>query len=134
MLWKNVFRGFRIFQSACVYAIVHYTVSVHFPVQQLKTSIYFRRTSCNFYSYSTKNFRVCEQMHSLIFFYYSLLQHLHILEDMSRDFALGEHLLLVGNQGVGKNKIVDRFLHLLNVPREYLQLHRYTISYCNTAP
>ncbi|XP_011845660.1 PREDICTED: von Willebrand factor A domain-containing protein 8-like, partial [Mandrillus leucophaeus] len=26
--------------------------------------------------------------------------------------------------GVGKNKIVDRFLHLLNRPREYIQLHR----------
>lgn len=56
--------------------------------------------------------------------FFLLLQHLRILEDMSRDFALGEHLLLVGNQGVGKNKIVDRFLYLLNLPREYLQLHR----------
>ena len=56
-----------------------------------------------------------------------LLQHLRILEDMSRDFALGEHLLLVGNQGVGKNKIVDRFLYLLNLPREYLQLHRCVV-------
>jgi len=44
---------------------------------------------------------------------------------MLKDFLLGEHLLLVGNQGVGKNKIVDRFLYLLNRPREYLQLHRY---------
>lgn len=43
---------------------------------------------------------------------------------MLKDFLLGEHLLLVGNQGVGKNKIVDRFLFLLNRPREYLQLHR----------
>ncbi len=25
-------------------------------------------------------------------------QHLHILQDMLKDFALGEHLLLVGNQ------------------------------------
>ena len=52
------------------------------------------------------------------------MQHLRLLEDMVKDYALGEHLLLVGNQGVGKNKIVDRFLHLLNLPREYLQLHR----------
>ena len=51
-------------------------------------------------------------------------QHLHVMEDMLKDFLLGEHLLLVGNQGVGKNKIVDRFLHLLNRPREYIQLHR----------
>ena len=29
---------------------------------------------------------------------------------------------------MGKNKIVDRFLHLLNLPREYLQLHRWV---CN---
>ena len=31
-------------------------------------------------------------------------------------------------QGVGKNKIADRFLHLLNRPREYLQLHRCVIK------
>jgi len=53
------------------------------------------------------------------------VQHLAVMEDMLKDFLLGEHLLLVGNQGVGKNKIVDRFLFLLNRPREYLQLHRY---------
>ena len=46
------------------------------------------------------------------------------MADMMKDFSLGEHLLLVGNQGVGKNKVVDRFLHLLNLPKEYLQLHR----------
>ena len=55
------------------------------------------------------------------------VQHLHVMEDMLKDFLLGEHLLLVGNQGVGKNKIVDRFLHLLNRPREYIQLHRYSL-------
>ncbi|KAH3874340.1 hypothetical protein DPMN_037582, partial [Dreissena polymorpha] len=48
------------------------------------------------------------------------------MEDMLKDFTLGEQLLLVGNQGVGKNKIVDRFLHVLNRPREYIQLHRDT--------
>nr|XP_014349139.1 PREDICTED: von Willebrand factor A domain-containing protein 8 [Latimeria chalumnae] len=53
-------------------------------------------------------------------------QHMMVMEDMLKDFLLGEHLLLVGNQGVGKNKIADRFLHLLNRPREYLQLHRDT--------
>ena len=62
-------------------------------------------------------------------YFFLLLQHLRVLEDMSRDFALGEHLLLVGNQGVGKNKIVDRFLHLLNLPREYLQLHRCVVYF-----
>lgn len=45
---------------------------------------------------------------------------------MSRDFALGEHLLLIGNQGTGKNKLTDRFLSLSSRPREYIQLHRDT--------
>ncbi|XP_028992985.1 von Willebrand factor A domain-containing protein 8 isoform X2 [Betta splendens] len=58
--------------------------------------------------------------------FYDNPQHLMVMKDMLKDFLLGEHLLLVGNQGVGKNKIVDRFLHLLNRPREYLQLHRDT--------
>ncbi|XP_034021432.1 von Willebrand factor A domain-containing protein 8-like [Thalassophryne amazonica] len=58
--------------------------------------------------------------------FYDNLQHMMVMEDMLKDFVLGEHLLLVGNQGVGKNKIADRFLHLLNRPREYLQLHRDT--------
>ncbi|ELU02005.1 hypothetical protein CAPTEDRAFT_192877 [Capitella teleta] len=58
--------------------------------------------------------------------FYENPQHLNVMEGMLKDFLLGEHLLLVGNQGVGKNKIIDRFLHLLNRPREYLQLHRDT--------
>ncbi|XP_076602199.1 von Willebrand factor A domain-containing protein 8 isoform X1 [Chaetodon auriga] len=58
--------------------------------------------------------------------FYDNPQHMLVMKDMLKDFLLGEHLLLVGNQGVGKNKIVDRFLHLLNRPREYLQLHRDT--------
>ncbi|XP_064349192.1 von Willebrand factor A domain-containing protein 8 isoform X3 [Camelus dromedarius] len=58
--------------------------------------------------------------------FYENVQHMIVMEDMLKDFLLGEHLLLVGNQGVGKNKIVDRFLHLLNRPREYIQLHRDT--------
>uniref|UniRef100_A0A8C9U383 von Willebrand factor A domain-containing protein 8 n=1 Tax=Scleropages formosus TaxID=113540 RepID=A0A8C9U383_SCLFO len=58
--------------------------------------------------------------------FYDNAQHMIVMEDMLKDFLLGEHLLLVGNQGVGKNKIVDRFLHLMNRPREYLQLHRDT--------
>ncbi len=45
---------------------------------------------------------------------------------MLKDFQLGENLLLLGNQGVGKNKLVDRFLQLLRREREYIQLHRDT--------
>lgn len=58
--------------------------------------------------------------------FYDVPQHLQLMEKLLQDFELGEHLLLVGNQGVGKNKIVDRFLQLLNRPREYIQLHRDT--------
>lgn len=58
--------------------------------------------------------------------FYDVPQHLVLLEALLQDFVLGEHLLLVGNQGVGKNKLADRLLQLLNRPREYIQLHRDT--------
>ncbi|XP_049790817.1 von Willebrand factor A domain-containing protein 8 [Schistocerca nitens] len=58
--------------------------------------------------------------------FFNIPQHLSVLEWMLQDFMLGEHLLLVGNQGVGKNKLADRLLQLLGRPREYIQLHRDT--------
>ncbi|KPJ19943.1 Uncharacterized protein KIAA0564-like [Papilio machaon] len=58
--------------------------------------------------------------------FYDVPQHIKLLEWLLQDFLLGNHLLLVGNQGVGKNKIADRLLQLLNRPREYIQLHRDT--------
>ena len=45
---------------------------------------------------------------------------------MLKDYLLGEHMLLLGNQGVGKNKLTDKFLQLLKIEREYIQLHRDT--------
>ncbi|KAF9979600.1 von Willebrand factor A domain-containing protein 8 [Mortierella antarctica] len=56
-----------------------------------------------------------------------------ILMEMLKDFQLGEHLLLIGNQGVGKNKLADYFLQLLRLPREYIQLHRDTTVQSLTA-
>ncbi|KAI8350392.1 AAA domain-containing protein [Blakeslea trispora] len=50
--------------------------------------------------------------------------HTEILKEMLKDYQLGDHLLLIGNQGVGKNKLADYFLQLLQLPREYIQLHR----------
>ncbi|KAI0634180.1 AAA domain-containing protein [Trametes polyzona] len=48
-----------------------------------------------------------------------------LMRDLALDFeVLGEHLVLLGNQGVGKNKVIDRYL--LGRPREYIQLHRDT--------
>ncbi|KAF3429906.1 hypothetical protein E2986_02885 [Frieseomelitta varia] len=58
--------------------------------------------------------------------FYDVPQHVALLENLLQDFSLGQNLLLVGNQGVGKNKIIDRLLQLLNRPREYIQLHRDT--------
>ena len=48
------------------------------------------------------------------------------LRSMMIDWLLQRHLLLIGNQGVGKNKLADRFLSMLQLEREYLQLHRDT--------
>jgi energy-coupling factor transporter ATP-binding protein EcfA2 len=46
------------------------------------------------------------------------------LRAMRAEWARGEHLLLLGNQGVGKNKLADRLLQTLRRPRRYVQLHR----------
>ena len=58
--------------------------------------------------------------------FFDMPKHLRILEAMLKDFTLDEHLLLLGNQGVGKNKLTDHLLMLLNREREYIQLHRDT--------
>ena len=56
--------------------------------------------------------------------YYDNPQQTRVMESMLRAFNHGKHLLLIGNQGVGKNKLADRLLQLLRLPREYIQLHR----------
>ena len=67
--------------------------------------------------------------------FYPIPKHTCILERMMRDFLLGEDLLLIGNQGVGKNKITDYFLQLLGYEREYQQLHRdSTVSSLSLSP
>ena len=45
-------------------------------------------------------------------------QHTVVLEAMLKDLLLGDNLLLMGNQGVGKNKLVDRLLMLWRRERE----------------
>ncbi|KAL5256307.1 hypothetical protein ACHWQZ_G011506 [Mnemiopsis leidyi] len=56
--------------------------------------------------------------------FYDNKNQLNLLEELLRSFGDGSHILLVGNQGVGKNKLIDRLLGLLEGSREYLQLHR----------
>ncbi|KAG6609485.1 von Willebrand factor A domain-containing protein 8 [Phytophthora cinnamomi] len=47
------------------------------------------------------------------------------MQAMLQDVVAGQkHMLLIGNQGVGKNKLADRLLQLLQQEREYIQLHR----------
>ncbi len=67
--------------------------------------------------------------------FYNNPRQTRTLMEMLKDFAVGEHLLLIGNQGVGKNKLADKFLQLLRLPREYIQLHRdTTVSQLTTQP
>ena len=56
--------------------------------------------------------------------YFDSARHTAVLREMLVDFAAGNHLLLIGSQGVGKNKLADRMLQLLRRGREYMQLHR----------
>ncbi len=52
--------------------------------------------------------------------------HVRLLHQLLVDWSLGQHLLLLGEQGVGKNKLADKLLSLLKAEREYVQLHRDT--------
>ncbi|KAH9924969.1 AAA domain-containing protein [Epithele typhae] len=62
----------------------------------------------------------------MVHFYDNSLQT-GLMRDLAVDLeVLGEHLVLLGNQGVGKNKVIDRLCQLLGRPREYIQLHRDT--------
>ncbi|TEB25531.1 hypothetical protein FA13DRAFT_1738248 [Coprinellus micaceus] len=50
-----------------------------------------------------------------------------LMRELALDLeVLKQHVVLLGNQGVGKNKVVDRLCQLLGRPREYIQLHRDT--------
>ena len=53
--------------------------------------------------------------------------HTQVMADILAAHSAGEEaLLIMGFQGVGKNRIVDHLLSLLACEREYLQLHRDT--------
>lgn len=51
-------------------------------------------------------------MRQVLFF--DVQQHVRVLMELLRDISAGErHILLIGNQGVGKNKIADRLCDML---------------------
>jgi MoxR-like ATPase len=52
--------------------------------------------------------------------------HESIIAWLAKQYAMRSNILLIGNQGVGKNKVVDAFLSRLAIPRHYIQLHRDT--------
>lgn len=53
--------------------------------------------------------------------------HTKVLNGLLEAHSVGERaLLIMGYQGVGKNRVVDSILHRLQCEREYLQLHRDT--------
>ncbi|GAA5909649.1 hypothetical protein JCM8208_003837 [Rhodotorula glutinis] len=56
--------------------------------------------------------------------YHDNAQQTRYLRDLAVDLELGKHVLLMGSQGTGKNRTIDRLLELLDRPREYIQLHR----------
>ena len=47
-----------------------------------------------------------------------IAEHVRVLREMLLDWSLGQHLLLLGEQGVGKNKLADKLLSLLCAERE----------------
>jgi hypothetical protein len=62
-------------------------------------------------------------------------QQTKVIYEILKDYTLGYHCLLIGNQGVGKNKIADYILQILRLPRQYLQLHRdSTVQQLTTIP
>jgi len=69
--------------------------------------------------------------------FYENALHCHILREMLRDMEVFDEraILLMGNQGVGKNKLADKLLMLMQREREYLQLHRdTTVQSLTTSP
>jgi von Willebrand factor A domain-containing protein 8 len=53
--------------------------------------------------------------------------HAKVLRDLLEAHSVGERaLLIMGYQGVGKNRVVDYLLSQLQCEREYIQLHRDT--------
>ncbi|KAI3640849.1 hypothetical protein MIR68_001727 [Amoeboaphelidium protococcarum] len=49
---------------------------------------------------------------------------MYILNRMCFCYIESQPILLIGNQGVGKNKIADKFCQMLQLPRQYMQLNR----------
>ena len=57
--------------------------------------------------------------------FFDIPSHVQTIKTLLSDWTLGERFFLIlGNQGVGKNKLIDRACQIGNFEREYIQLHR----------
>ena len=57
--------------------------------------------------------------------FFDIPSHTLAIKDLLQDWDQGERaFLLLGNQGVGKNMVIDRLCQVANFEREYIQLHR----------
>lgn len=68
--------------------------------------------------------------------FFDIPQHRRLLQRLAADIESGSrYLLLLGNQGTGKNRVVDHLLQSLRWEREYMQLHRdSTVASLTLAP
>ena len=57
--------------------------------------------------------------------FFDIHSHVLTIKNLLEDWKAGERaFLLLGNQGVGKNMVIDRLCQISNFEREYIQLHR----------
>ncbi|GMH51849.1 hypothetical protein TL16_g01101 [Triparma laevis f. inornata] len=68
--------------------------------------------------------------------FYPIPNHMRLIKDLLHSLATSSpHLLLIGNQGVGKNKIADQLCKQISAEREYIQLHRdSTVNQLTVSP
>ena len=86
----------------------------------------FPPTKVNLFKASEDPSGVASHVPHMDHFYDNSLQT-GLMRELALDLeVLNQHIVLLGNQGVGKNKVVDRLCQLLGRPREYIQLHRDT--------
>ncbi|BGP51199.1 hypothetical protein JCM10450v2_007128 [Rhodotorula kratochvilovae] len=102
------------------------------PVEATETSLIFRSARDEGEPYQIRKFDLAAQDPTGASHvpradgYHDNAQQTRYLRDIAVDLELGKHILLLGNQGTGKNRITDQLLQLLDRPREYMQLHRDT--------
>ncbi|BGP10994.1 hypothetical protein JCM10049v2_006888 [Rhodotorula toruloides] len=99
------------------------------PVEVTDTTLVFRSDLGDEHEYDLARFDISQDPTGASHVphaegYHHNAQQTRYIRDIGIDLSVGEHVLLLGNQGTGKNRITDQLLQLLGRPREYIQLHR----------